>query len=315
MSSLRDALIKYVAIRQALGAQFLEPARTLGHFVGFLDRKGAEYITTNLALRWATERKDVQRATWARRLSMVRRFATWLITFDPRTEIPPTRLIHARHRRNKPHIFTDEEIERLMEEAARLYSPTGLRALTHQTLIGLLASTGLRPGEALALNLNDVDLQNGILAIKQTKFGKSRFVPVEASTRAALAQYVQQCNELCSYRSTKRFLVSERGTRLDGCAARRTFAKVSCIIGLRPAARGHRIGRGPRLQDLRHTFATRKLVEWYRLGLDVERELPKLSTYLGHSDVSHTYWYIEAVPELLLLATEKISRQQRGSTP
>jgi integrase len=312
MTAIRDALAQYVEVRRALGTQLREPALTLGHFVDFLEREGAEFITTKLALSWAMERKGVQRATWARRLTMVRRFAAWLSAFDPRTEVPPKRLLHARHRRDKPHIFTDREIERLMIEAARLPSPTGLRALTHVTLIGLLAATGLRPGEALALDLSDVDLQNGILAIRQTKFGKSRFVPIKDSTCVALAQYTQRRNEICPSRPTEGFLVSERGTRLHGCAARRTFANVSRIIGLRKAAEGRRSGRGPRLQDLRHTFATRKLIEWYRAGLDVERELPKLATYLGHVDVGHTYWYIEAVPELLQLATEQMSGRKRG---
>jgi integrase len=315
MSAIRDALAQYVAVRRALGTQFREPALTLGHFVDFLEREGAELITTNLALRWAVEREGVQRATWARRLTMVRGFAAWLSAFDPRTEVPPKRLLHARHRRNKPYIFTDQEIQRLMTEAARLPSPTGLRALTHATLIGLLAATGLRPGEALALDLPDVDLHNGILAIRQTKFGKSRFVPIKDSTCTALAQYAERRNELCPRRPTERVLVSERGTRLHGCVARRTFAKVSRAIGLRAAAGGRRIGRGPRLQDLRHTFATRKLIEWYRAGLDVERELPKLTTYLGHVDVSHTYWYIEAVPELLQFATEQMSGRGRGGAP
>jgi integrase len=131
----------------------------------------------------------------------------------------------------------------------------------------------------------------------------------------ALAQYTQRRNELCPPRPTERFLVSERGTELHGCVVRRTFAKVSRAIGLRKAAEGRRIGRGPRLQDLRHTFATRKLIEWYRAGLDVERELPKLATYLGHVDVGHTYWYIEAVPELLQLATEQMSGRKRGGLP
>jgi site-specific recombinase XerD len=292
MSTIRDALEQYVVVRPALGTEFREPALTLAHFVEFLDREGAGFITIDLALRWAMEREGVQRATWARRLTMVRGFAAWLSAFDPRTEVPPKRLLHARHRRNKPHIFTNQEIEHLMNEAARLPSPTGLRALTHATLIGLLAATGLRPGEALALNLSDVDLQNGILTIRQTKFGKSRFVPIENSTRAALVQYAERRNELCPHRPTDRFLVSERGTRLSGCATRRTFAKVSCNIGLRAAAGGRRTGRGPRLQDLRHTFATQKLIEWYRAGLDVKRELPKLTTYLGHVEVGHTYWYI-----------------------
>jgi integrase len=246
---------------------------------------------------------------------MVRGFAAWLSAFDPRTEVPPKRLLHARHRRNRPYIFTDQEIERLMTETARLPSSTGLRALTHTTLIALLAATGLRPGEALALDLADVDLVNGVLSIRQTKFGKSRFVPIKSSTCVALAEYAERRNELCPRRPTERFLVSERGTQLHDSAVRRTFAKVSCAIGLRAATGGRRTGRGPRLQDLRHTFATRKLIEWYRAGLDVERELPKLTTYLGHVDVGHTYWYIEAVPELLELATEYMSERRRGGGP
>jgi len=243
---------------------------------------------------------------------MVRRFAAWLSAFDRRTEVPPRNLIEARHRRNKPHIFTDQQIEQLMAEAARLDSPTGLRARSYVTLIGLLAATGLRPGEALALDERDVDLQDGVLAIRQTKFGKSRFVPVEVSTRAALTQYAQRRDKLCPRPRTEAFLVSERGTRLEGSAARRTFAKMSCTVGLRRSGQGRRLGRGPRLQDFRHTFATRRLVEWYRAGFDVEREMPKLSTYLGHVDVAHTYWYIEAVPELLQLATEHLSSCQKG---
>jgi integrase len=312
MSSLRDSLIQYVAIRRALGTQLREPAVTLGYFVEFLEREGAEFITTALALRWAMEPERVQRATWARRLTMVRRFATWLSAVDPRTEVPPRRLLEVRRRRKKPHIFTDEETVRLMAEASRLPSPTGMRALTNVTLIGLLAATGLRPGEALALDISDVDLQNGILAIRQTKFGKSRFVPVEDSTRAALQHYAERRDQLWPRRPSEAFLVSERGIRLHGCTARRTLAKLSCAIGLRAAAGHRRIGRGPRLQDFRHSFATRRLVEWYRAGLDVERELPKLATYLGHVDVGHTYWYIEAVPELLHLAAKRLSRWRPG---
>jgi len=314
MSAIRDALAQYVAVRRALGTQLREPAVTLGYFVDFLEAQGAEFITIELALRWATESKLVERATWARRLSMVRRFAFWLSAIDTRTEVPPSRLLDARHRRKKPHIFTIDEIGRLMAEASRLRSPKGLRAITQGTLIGLLASTGLRPGEALALDVSDVDLMNGVLSIRQTKFGKSRFVPVEDSTRAALTHYAEQRDKLCPRPRPEAFFVSERGLRLHCCAARDTFARMCCAIGLRVAAANPlRIGRGPRLQDFRHSFATRRLVDWYRAGLDVERELPKLSTYLGHASVEATYWYIEAVPELLHLATERsCGRAQPG---
>ena len=307
MSPLRDALTRYLTLRRVLGTRLDEPAKALGHFVTFLETEGASHITTVLALRWAMLPKGVQRATWARRLSMVRRFATWLNASDPETEVPPPRLLPGRRRRNRPHIFTDAEIGLLMAEAARLPSPTGLRPLTYTTLIGLLASTGLRPGEALALDNPDVDLKNGMLSIRQTKFGKSRFVPLTHSTREALQQYADRRDALGVTPRSPAFLLSENGARVPGSAARRTFATMSCAIGLRPAMVQRRCGRGPRLQDLRHTFTTRTLVDWYRTGVDIERALPKLSTYLGHVDVGLTYWYVEAVPELLNLATKRLT--------
>ncbi len=207
MSALRDALTQYVALRRALGTKLHEAARTLGHFVEFLEREKAEFITPELALRWAMQPQGVQRATGARRLCMVRRFASWLSTAGARTDVPPPRLLASRRRRNKPHIFTEHEIGHLMAEAGRLASPTGLRAPACSTLIGLLTATGLRPGEALALNISDVDLQSGILAIRQTKFGKSRFVPIEDSTRGALARYAKQRDSLCPRCGTKAFPV------------------------------------------------------------------------------------------------------------
>lgn len=306
MRTLRDALVQYVTVRRALGAKLTEAEGTLGQFVSFLERQRSSHITTALAVRGAMLPQGVQRATWARRLSMVRKFATWLYAFDPQTEVPPDRLIPGRRRRNRPHIFTDTEIGCLMAEAGGLRSSTGLRPLTYTTLIGLLTSTGLRPGEALALDQSDVDLENGILSIRQSKFGKSRFVPLHPSTRQALRLYAEQRDILCSRPRSSAFLLSEHGMRIQGVTARRTFASISCAIGLRPPMVGRRLGRGPRLQDFRHSFATQRLVEWYRAGADVERELPKLSTYLGHVEIGLTYWYIEAVPELLGLASKRL---------
>lgn len=294
MSPLRDALAQYVTVRRALGTRLAEPAGTLGQFVTFLDGEGASRITTALALQWAMTPQGVQRATWARRLSMVRGFATWLRARDPATEVPPRRLLPGRRRRPRPHIFTDADIGRLMTEASRRRSKTGMRPLTYTTLIGLLAATGLRPGEALALDRVDVDLETGILSIRQTKFGKSRVVPVDDSTRVALQDYALQRDALCVRPQSPAFLLSERGRRVHGGTARRMFALLSCAVGLRPPITARRWGRGPRLQDIRHTFTTRRLVDWYRAGLDVERELPKLATYLGHVEVGLTYWYIEA---------------------
>jgi integrase len=190
-----------------------------------------------------------------------------------------------------------------------------MRALSYGALIGLLAATGLRPGEALALDDGDIDLDDGILTVRMTKFGKSRFVPFHDSVRAALRRYLRQRNRIFPIRKTSAFLVSERGLRLSHCAAMRTFAKLLVSVGLRPAPSGRRWGRGPRLQDLRHTFATRKLVEWYRAGGDATQMFPSLSMYLGHSSVANTYWYIQAVPELLELAAGRLRDMSAKEAP
>ena len=311
MSALRDALVSYLALRRALGTRLAEPGMTLSAFVSFLEAEGQDHITTEIAVRWARQPEWAQPATWARKLTAVRGFASWLSACDRRTEVPPRDLLVARHRRKPPHIYSPQEIGRLMWHARRLPSRTGLRARTYATLVGLLVSTGLRPGEALALDIGDVDLRAGILAIRDSKFGKSRFVPVSPTTGKALAQYSRFRDEMPRRCDPLAFFVAERGTRLSGCAARKTFAGLCAAIGLRPRLR-RRSGHGPRLHDLRHSFATSRLIEWYRAGLDVEREIPKLTTYLGHSTVGCTYWYIEAVPELLQLATERLAARHPG---
>lgn len=304
MSLLHNALAEYLAFRRKLGTRLSEPGITLIHFVDFLENEGHQYITTEAAVRWATLPKGVQAATCARRLGHVRGFARWLSATDPRNQIPDRGILHARHRRPTPYIFSELEITELMVQAAQLHSKAGLRSLTYVTLIGLLASTGLRPGEALKLDMSDVDFDKGILLIRETKFGKSRFVPVTDSTRAALERYAQQRRKLWRPTWTEAFLVSENGKRIDGSTARKTFAGLSRSIGIRAKVAGKRVGRGPRQQDLRHTFATRKLIEWYRNGSDVTRMMPTLSTYLGHGSVHATYWYIQAIPELLQLAAQ-----------
>jgi len=304
MNTLRDGLETYLALRRGLGAELRDPGARLHHFVEFLEREQVGVITAELALRWATAPTGVTPATWAQRLADVRRFATWLSAADPRTEIPSPALLSDRWRRPSPYIYSDDEVAHILREAARLPSPLGLRAQTYETLFGLLASTGLRLGEALGLDRDDVDLSSGVLAIRRAKFGKSRFVPVHNSTRRALRRYVRQRDLLLPRPASPAFLISERGTRITHSIAEHTFAVVSRIVGLRVPAGGRR-GHGPRLHDMRHRLAVRVLVRWYREGRDVERELPKLSTYLGHVHVADTYWYLEAVPELLRLATER----------
>jgi len=313
VSALGDSLETYLALRRGLGSELRRPGAYLRRFVEFLDREGVAVITTKLALRWATAPANATPATWAGRLDDVRRFAAWQSATDPRTEVPPRGLLPDRYRRRPPYIYSDDEVERIVREAARLPSLLGLRAHTYATLFGLLAATGLRLGEALALDRDDVDLRAGVLAIRRAKFGKSRFVPVHESARTALQRHAKQRDLLLPRPASPAFLLSERGTRVTQCSARYNFVVVSRAIGLRPPANGHHHGRGPRLHDMRHRLAAMTLVRWYREGRDVERELPKLSTYLGHVHVADTYWYIEAVPELLRLATERATGPRKGA--
>lgn len=316
MKSLPQHLAEYVAARRALGARLEEPAKTLRRFTKFLARKKARFITVKLALEWSQRCRDgVQRATCARKLSMVRQFARWLNAIEPRHQVPPRGLLDVRHRRGKPHIYSDEEIIRLMEEAARLKSATGMKALTLETLIGLLAATGLRPGEAAALEMGDVDLEAQVLVIRESKMGKSRQVPIHSSTVAVLKRYARNRDRILRNRGNSFFFVSDCGAALDLGAVRRWFCKISRACGLRKQTDRHRCGRGPRLQDFRHTFATRRLVEWYKSGRNVAIQMPKLATYLGHSSVACTYWYIQAVPELLELATEFQLTSDQGGQP
>ncbi len=315
MKSLQDHLAEYIKARRALGARLEEPAICLGGFLKFLARRKSHFITIPLALEWAQQSKGVQPATWARKLSMVRQFAHWMSVIDPRHQVPPRRLLNARHRRGKPHIYSDNEITQLMVETDHLKSSNGMRALTVKTLIGLLAATGLRPGEAAALELHDVDLQGQDLIIRESKFGKSRLVPIHPTTTQELKYYARERDKAFPCPSSKSFFVSEHGLALDLKIVRRWFCKISVACGLRKKVHGHRCGHGPRLQDLRHTFATRRLVEWYHDKCNVAVQMPKLATYLGHSSVECTYWYIEAVPELLKLASELHIPSRRGGRP
>jgi integrase len=225
---------------------------------------------------------------------------------DRDTEVPPPGLLPCRYRRQRPYLYSDAEIEGLVRAASQLPSAAGLKGHTFATIFGLLAVTGLRVSEALALDRDDVDLQEGVLRIRRTKFGKSRLVAVHESTRQTLADYARQRDRVIQRPATAAFFLSERGGRVTEWATRYNFAKVSRAVGLRAPTTNCRHGRGPRLHDMRHRFAVCTLLGWYRAGIDVEREIPKLATYLGHVHVNETYWYIEAVPALLELATRRL---------
>jgi len=305
MNELRKAVEDYLILRRALGFKLRDTATALAHFVSFMEREGACTITTNLALRWAMQPQQVHPAHWAARLSFVRSFARHLSAIDPQTEIPPQGLLPYRYHRCTPHFYTDDQIRRLMKAAWNLPPTTGLRRWTYCTLFGLLAVTGLRISEAIALQQDDVDLNQGLLTIRLTKFKKSRLVFLHPSTTHRLKHYASKRGSFYPKDRTSRFFLSEQGRPLTDCMVRWTFVKLSRQIGLR----GLSDHFGPRLHDFRHRFAVTTLLQWYRSGLDVEQRLPLLSTFLGHAHVTDTYWYLWAVPELLALSKDRLEKR------
>jgi integrase len=279
----------------------------LCRFTEFAAAEGTDHITVDLFLRWKDHFGKANNNTWAARLGMVRAFATWLQGIDPRTEVPPAGLISHRFHRSRPYIYTDQQVAHIAEEAGGLPSSYGLRGWTYSTLFGVIAATGLRISEALGLNEEDVDLEEAVLTVRRGKNGKSRFVPVTACVVDRLRAYRHERNRLLGAKGSP-FFVIENGARLTDCGARYNFAQVCQRIGLRQPQEFGKHGRGPRIHDLRHTFAVRTIIDWYRAGLDPDREMIRLSTYLGHAKPEFTYWYIEAVPELLQLASDRAAR-------
>ncbi len=302
MSTLSEVLAEYLELRRALGHPLGATGRMLADFVEFMDRAGASTVSTALPVEWATLPVDAHPVRWNQRLGMVRKFARHLAATDPRTEIPPMDLLPARQPRIPPYIFTEQEIRALMDAAARLErsARSPLRALTYETLIGLLAATGIRVGEALGLDRGDVDLINGVLTVCCK--GNRREVPLHDSTTGALAAYGRHRDQRWPTPVTKAFFLSGAGTRLSGTSIRTVFGELVVEVGLDGAGRRLR----PRLHDLRHSFAVHTLTDWYRVGEDVDRKLAQLSTYLGHKTPASTYWYLEAVPELLELVAPRL---------
>lgn len=312
MDDLYEALEKYLQLRRALGFALVEAEIHLRKFLKFLEQEGVDYITTELARRWATAIPSAgARSTEpAARLRSVRLFAQYRSGTDSRTEIPPKDLLPCKYTRAIPYIYPQEEVRSILRASRDLRPLTGLRGSTMATLFGLLAVTGLRVSEALALDEHDVDLEQCVIHVRFAKFGKSRLVPIHPSTATALDDYRNQKTKFHGSPRTTAFFVDEKGKRLPYHSPRYAFVVVSRRIGLRGPTDSH----GPRIHDLRHTFAVRTLIRWYREGCDVgARELPKLSTFMGHVHWSDTYWYITAVPELMALAVERLEKAWGGT--
>jgi integrase/recombinase XerD len=301
MSALRVALCEYLETRRKLGFKLARDGALLPKFVDYLEQSGSAVLTSGLAVAWATQPRDVHPAWWAARLILVRGFAKHLQAGDPRHEVPPLELLPYHRPRSAPYIYAPEEIAALLAATTTLRSP--LMVATYGTLLGLLAVTGLRVGEAVALDHGDVDLHRGLLLVRKTKFGKTREVPLHATTRQALARYADERDKLAPRRRSPSFFVSTAKTRLLYQNVHEMFLRLVYAAGL-----ADRRPRRPRIHDLRHTFAVRTVLAWYQAGVDVEAKLPTLSTYLGHLGPSTTYWYLTAVPALLEAATVRLER-------
>ncbi len=304
----------YLRLRRQLGATLAWDEHLLGQYTTHLEAVGLSNITTTSAVEWAETgptHADNPTARAARRLRVVRGFATYMHAHNPGHEIPPTGIFAESVHRAAPHIYTDTEISALIDAAGQL--PHGIRAQTYPTLFGLLAATGLRAGEALGLDREDVDFSAGTVVVSNGKGRYPRLVPLHPSATTALAQYAgwRDGHEQRNHPGHAPFFIQRNGDRLSYANARKAFTQAAAAAGIHT----HRLH--PRMHDLRHAFAVNTLLGWYRDGADVAAMMPALSTYLGHSNPTNTYWYLSAVPELLAYAAARLAdvddRRQVGS--
>ena len=299
MINLTSAVDDYLATRHALGYKLEVHRLVLYPFVAHMAAIGAEHITVDNALRWAAQPSDAP--VWvAAKLGIIRVFARYLIALDPATEVPPVGLLSEPSHRIVPHIYSDEDLRKVLIAADHLLPEH--RSDTYRQLISLVAVTGMRVGEAVRLDCDDIDWERGLLTIVKSKFGKSRQIPLHPTTIEALAAYGARRDARRPRPKSTSFFTSSIGTRLIRDNVSTVFP---CLVREAGLAASHG-RRPPRLHDLRHAFAVKTLINWYRDGVDVQAKLPLLSTYLGHVAPSTTYWYLTAVPELLELAALRL---------
>lgn len=300
MTDLRQAVDDYLRLRRSLGHQLAEAAWLLPDFVTFLDDRGEQTVTIAAALDWVTAREpEVMTTLSPRRITALRGFARYLSGIDPATEVPPRGLMPYHRRRGQIFLYSHADIQAIMA-AAQETIPQPLRAATYHTLIGLLATSGLRIGEAIKLDRDDIDWAEGVLHIRESKFGKSRLVPLQDSSITALREYDRLRDRLMPRPRDPAFFVSLTAKRLIYACVHPVFRALVDAAGVGLDA-PHR----PRLHELRHTFAVRILLHWYRTEDNVAAKIPSLSTYMGHREPACTYWYLSAAPELLALAAAR----------
>lgn len=298
----------YLAMRRDLGfdAEGLRwLLRDFARYAEQIEHRGP--ITLDLAVRWALSSRPGDPARAERRLRAVRQFARYRTAFDPATEVPPAGLFGRIPRRKQPHIYSDEEISALLQECRRLQPLGGLRPATYAAFFSLLASTGLRLSEACRLERRDVDLSKGLLTVRQGKFRKSRLVPLHPSAVQALTRYAAKRDACRDSPRSEFFFRTDGRPALGRAAVEKTFSRLRDRLGWTSHGRARR----PRIHDLRHTVAVRRLLRWYEEGTDVDRKILALATYLGHAKVTDTYWYLSAVPELMAVTSQRFERFAR----
>jgi integrase len=306
MSALAEHAQRYLRARRALGVKLERHGRLLPQLVAFLEAAGASTVTRELAIAWARLPADAQAQHWAARLSIARGFAAYLQTIDPATEVPPIGVFAVRYQRPTPYVWSQQDISRLLD-AARALSPA-LKAASYEALFGLLAVTGMRLGEAVALEPADVDFDDGVITIhaQNAKLERARLVPLHPSTVQALERYARTRAWLCPEPSSSTFFLSSIGTRLDRSAVAKTLRALTSTLGLRTDT------IHPTAHQLRHSFAVSTLIDWQRSGSQIDERIAVLSTYLGHVSPAQTYWYLTATPELMGSAAERLQRHLGG---
>jgi integrase/recombinase XerD len=302
MSTLTEHAERYLVARRALGVKLERHGRLLPQLVAYLEAAGAGTVTRELAISWAQLPAGALPRHWAARLSIARGFAAYLQTIDPSTEIPPIGVFAVRYQRPTPYLWSSLDIARLLE-AARALRPA-LKAASYEALFGLLAVTGMRLGEAISLQRDDVDLDRGVVTLhaQNTKLQRARLVPLHPTTVQALECYARTRSRLCPAPSSSTFLLSSIGTSLDRSAVAKTLRTLTTTLGLRTDT------VHPVAHQLRHSFAVSTLIDWQRCGVSVDQRIAVLSTYLGHVSPAETYWYLTATPELMGAAAERLQR-------
>lgn len=300
MTALRRQLGDYLVLRRHLGFKLERAEKLLGQFVEFCEEADVEVVTVEVALAWATSPPDCSAMWGSDRLRVVRGFLRYVHALDLRTGVPPTGLLPRGSHRATPYLYTSDQVVALLAAASHI--PSALRAASMEAVIGLLAATGIRIGEALGLDRTDVDLHHGVLTIRKAKFDKTREVPLHSTTTAALVAYARRRDELAPAATDPAFFVSAAGTRMLYCNFHLGFHELVRRAGIEPQSPSCR----PRPHDLRHTFAVATLARWQREGADVPAKLPVLSTYLGHVDPVATYWYLSGSYDVLSVAANRL---------